>query len=204
MNNSQNKRRYLVPAVALALIAALAVTLASFWKYSPYKITSNLIGDPRIILSLKNVEVVGRSDGKIAWSFKAKQADIARGRYRTELSDISDGKLFNFDEKLAATVIAGKVIYDSSTGNVEVTGGVKVASVQGYTAQAEQARWASFMQQLICPGKVKFTADGSELIGHNLVADMDDKTVTMEKAKMVVEISDISELDSIAGKDKEQ
>lgn len=202
MNNNHNKRRYLVPAVALVLLAALAATLTVFWKYSPYKITSNLIGNPRIILSLKNVEVVGRSDGKKAWSFKAKQADVARGRYRTELTSISEGKLFDIDEKHVATVTAGKAVYDSSTENVEATDGVKVVSVQGYTAQAEQARWSSFMKQLFCPGTVKFTANGSELIGQNLVADIDDQEVTIEKAKMVVEISDISELDGIAGKEK--
>jgi hypothetical protein len=95
MTKTLNKRRYLVTVMVLFIIAALAVTLVRFWRYSPYQLTNNIVGNPKTILSVKNVEVIGRSDGKKIWSFKARQADVSRGRYRTELSFITDGKLFS-------------------------------------------------------------------------------------------------------------
>lgn len=176
----------------LAITAGLIIMLACLWKYSPYQITNKIVGNPRIILSLKNVEVIGRSGGNKIWSFQAKRANVSRGRSRTELIGISDGRLFN-DGKRVVTINAGRAVYDSSTGDVEVTNGVKVVSVQGYTAQAAQARWSSYMKELRCPGKVSFTADGNVLVGRDLVADIDNQEVRMEKAKMVVEIGDIVE-----------
>lgn len=202
MTKATNKRKYLVTAAALFIIAGLTITLVSLWKYSPYKITNKIVGNPRIILSLKNVEVVGRSDGRKIWSFNAKQAHVSRGRFRTELVAISNGKIFN-DGKHVVTITAGKAVYDSSTGNVEVTDGVKVVSVHGYTAQAKQARWSNSMKALRCPGKVRFTADGSVLVGQDLVANIDNQEVEIEKAKMVIEIPDTIDFDR-PGKDNKQ
>ncbi|MEN6372654.1 MAG: LPS export ABC transporter periplasmic protein LptC [Armatimonadota bacterium] len=184
---SANKRKYLISAAVMVITAGLIVMLAFLWKYSPYQTTNKIVGNPRIILSLKNVEVIGRSGGKKIWSFEAKRANVSRGRFMTELIGIYDGRLFS-DGKQVVSLNAGRAVYDSSTGDVEVTGGVRVVSVQGYTAQTEQARWSNYMKELRCPGKVSLATNGSVLVGRDLVANIDNQEIRMDKAKMVVEI----------------
>jgi hypothetical protein len=195
-------RRYLTPVIAVALIAALAASLIYFRKYSPYKVPDRLMGNPEIVLSLSDVEIVGRSDGEKLWSFKARRADVSRGRINTQFIAIGDGKLYD-EGKIVATVTAGRAIYNSSSGNVAVAGGVKVAATQGYRAEAEEALWSAYFKQLRCPGGVIFATDGSELSGQNLVADFKKQEVTLEKAKMTIDIADVKELEeqgSQAGK----
>lgn len=186
-------RRYLPPAVAIALIAVLSVTIIYFRHYSPYKVTREQVGNPEILLSLSGVEIVGRSQGERIWSFKTTRADVWRGQVRTALLGIHDGKLYS-DGKVVASVSAGSAIYNSATGDVEVTGGVGVASVRGYRAAAQSARWSGYLRRLTCPGRVSFRTDGSELVGQNLVADARSEEVTLDKGRMVVNMSEVVEL----------
>ena len=186
-------RRYLPPAIVLLLIAGLSASFVYFRRYSPYKVSALLAGNPEIILSLRGVEMVGRSEGQRLWSFRAERADVARGQIRTTFVAIRDGKLYD-EGKVVATVEAGRAVYDSATDNVDVSDGVTVASPRGYRASAQSARWSAYFKRLWCPGKVSFRAGDNELVGSNLIADMRNQEVRLSKAKMVVSIRDVEEL----------
>lgn len=187
-------RRYLTPVIALGVIGALVTTLVYLRKYSPYKVSDTLIKNPEIILSLQDVDIMGRSDGKKMWSFHADRVEVSRGRYRTEFFSIKDGKLYD-DDKVAASVTAGRAIYDSSTGNVEVADGVKIVSIQGYRAEAESATWSGYFRKLRIPGQVKLSSSESMLTGRNLIADIANENMMLDKPKMVISISEMEKAD---------
>lgn len=191
----------MVPIAAIIMIAALVSTLVHFRKFSPYKLPSSVVGNPQIVLSLDDVQIVGRSDGHKIFSFMSKRADVSRGRYTTLFYAIRDGKLYD-NEKPVAFITAGTARYDSISKSVEVTDGVKVSSIQGYLADAEQAMWSSELKLLTCPGKVVFSARGNQLVGENLVADLNNRVATLEKARMEIDISEVDTEDS--GKSKSQ
>lgn len=178
-------RRYAWPVIAALLIVLLSWSIVRFRHNLPYSVDKGLVGNPEIVFSLEDVEVVGRDHGAKIWSFRANQADVARGRSRATLLDIKDGKLYD-NGKVVATVKAGKVSYDPVAGNVEVTGGVEVTSAKRYRVTTDRATWTAFVNQLKCPGKVTFRANDSSLVGRNLVLDAKQRRATMEKARMTV------------------
>lgn len=190
MPTISSKRKYIAPIIAILIICGLAVSIYMLRGYSPYVIKSSLVGNPQIVLALEDVEIVGRSDGQKTWSFAADKASVSRGRYRTEFISIRDGKLFD-NNKVVASVSAGKAVYDASTGNVEVSKGVKVASIHGYKAEADKALWSAYLSQLRCPGTVKLTSEESSLVGQDLLLDARNRDVTLKKAKLVVSVSEI-------------
>lgn len=144
-------------------------------------------------MKLRDVEIVGRTHGAKSWSFKAKQAEVSKGRYRTEFVSISAGKLYNGD-KIAARVAAGRAIYDSTSGNVEISEGIKVSSMLGYSAKTDKATWVGYFKTLRCPNKVHLSSSESRLTGENLVVNTKLEVMTMDHPRFVIDISDIKEL----------
>lgn len=184
------------------VILGLAFSFFRFRKNLPYRVDSSFSGNPSILLSLNDVEIIGRANGERVWSFKANRADIAQGRVQTALHGLHDGKIYE-DRKVAATVTAGKAVFMPGSGDVEVTEGVKVASSKGFTVTADKVTWSGFYKQLMCPGKVVFSAGGSKLIGQKLFADLKQQSVTMENGKMCVSVLDLEKLESKDSQPKE-
>jgi hypothetical protein len=195
----------LAPAIALVLIAALAATFVCFRRNLPYKLESGLGGNPRVLLSLSDVVIVGRAGGRKAWSFKARRADVSQGRVRTTFLAIRDGKIYDEKGSPVLRVNAGRAAFISGVGDVEVSDGVKVVSSQGYTAAVDAARWSGYFQQLTCPGKVTFTVGRSKLVGRDLVVDWKRGEATLQDGRMVVSVSNLENLGeegSGAGKER--
>jgi hypothetical protein len=188
------KRKYITPVIIIVIIGVLVATLIRFRQYSPYRIPGTLVGNPEIILSLKDVEIIGRSKGNRVWSFKANSAAVSRSKTRTEFVLINDGRLYD-DNKQVASVTAGNAVYDSVMGDVVISGGVKLEAKSGYKASAERAEWSAYFKQLKCPGKVSFQAGDNKLTGINLVADLRKQEVSMEKGSMAINLSEIEELE---------
>ncbi len=193
MNTTTVIRKFIFPVIAAVVLAALVASLVHFRGYSPYHVRRDLIGNPEVVMSLRDVEIAGREDGKPAWSFDARRADVSRGRVRTILTDVRAGKLYDRG-KPVATVAAGKAVYNSINGNVEVTDGVKIKSVDGYQAEAQKVVWTGFNKHLYCPGKVVFRSKGGSLAGNNLIADVRNGEVTLDNGKLAVEVSVLEKL----------
>jgi hypothetical protein len=185
--------------IAVAVIGVLLVSVVHFRRFSPYRVRHDLVGNPEVVLSLRGVSIAGRDDGKAAWSFDAERVDVSKGRYRTTVTGIRQGRLYD-NGKAVATVTAGRAVYNSLSGNVEVTGGVKVRAAKGFEARAQKALWTGFNQQLICPGKVEFRSTEGKLIGTNLVADLRQSQVTLDKARLSVDIEALDKLEPGTGK----
>jgi hypothetical protein len=188
------RRIRLTPIIALLLIAGLAVSIVKLWRYSPYKVTRDLVGNPQVVLSLHNVQVVGRGEGVRIWSFKADDVDVSRGRMRTVIRGVHEGKLFD-KGKLVADVTAGEAVYDAANKNVEVTRGAKVTAKLGFKASTDRLMWSGSNRQLLCPGRVVFSSGDGKLVGQNLLADVGRGEVTLWKGKMQVEIEDVRKLE---------
>jgi hypothetical protein len=186
-------RKYLAPVIAVAVIVVLAGMIVHFRRNLPYKVGAGLASNPETLLSLSDVEIVGRARGQRAWSFKAKEADVTQGRVATSFRSIRDGKLYD-DGKLMATVSAGKAVFISGIGDVDVTNGVKLVSKQGYSAQTDSARWSGYFKRLTCPGKVVFRSKEGSLVGQNLVADLKSPEVSLDKGKMVISLPAVEAL----------
>ncbi|MBI2843850.1 MAG: LPS export ABC transporter periplasmic protein LptC [Armatimonadetes bacterium] len=185
-------RKHLAPIVAAAIIVALVISFICFRRYSPYALRGNVTGNPETILSLNGVEIVGRANGRRAWSFKAEGADVSRGRVRTVFRKISDGKIYDGD-KVMAKISAGEAVYYSGMGDVEVSGGIKMSSPLGYQVTAKSARWSGYYKQLTCPGSISIRTKEARLTGQDLVADLKQEEITFKNGKMTVSVSELEE-----------
>lgn len=189
-------RKFLPQLIVIGVIAVLAVSIVSLRRYSPYRVSGKLMGNPEVVLSLSDVETVGRIRGKKIWSFKAKHADVARGKYRTEFTSVHDGKIYD-DGSVVASISAGKALYDSISGDVDVSGGIYVqAPRQGLKFNAQTARWYQYFKQLTCPGKISLRAGDSKLTGKNLVLNTKEQYVTMDDPEVVIAVEDLDKLDT--------
>lgn len=187
-----SNRKYIQPVIAIVVIIILVGSFIHFRRYSPYKVGSGINANPEILLSLSDVEIMGRSNGQKKWCFSAKHAEVARGRAVTSVTSIHDGKIYD-NGKEVASIEAGKAFYNSATGNVMVSGGIKLSSPQGYKAFADGATWTGYSNSLTCNGKVKFTVDDSTVEGQNLVADLKGQKVTMDKPRLAIDILDFQD-----------
>ena len=188
------RRKWVAPVIAIMIILGLGVSVVRMWRYSPYKMKRDLVGNPEIVLSLRDVEISGRNNGKKFWSFNAETVDVTRGRIVTTVAGIHDGRLYD-EGKLVAKVAAGRAVYNTINGNVEVSKGVKVQSTTGFRASADRAIWTRGTSQLVCPGKVVFASGDSNLVGKNLVGDVRQNEVRLEHGRMLVDVEDLTKIE---------
>lgn len=183
-------RRVIKPVLIAAVALALAVSVVKLWRYSPYKMSRDMVANPEFVLSLSGVQIAGMHEGRQSWSFKADRVDVSRGRVITTARGVHDGKLYG-DNKVVATLNAGTLMYDCLNGNVEITNGVHIDGAKGFHAAAANANWFALGEQLTCSGTVKFKAGDSTLMGQNLSADLRKGEASLDHGKLSVAIADM-------------
>ena len=181
--------RYLGWAVAAGLICLISIFV--FRRYLPY-VGSNLAPNqqPAVVLELRNTYFVGLNHGGKLWSLKAKKVEIGQNRYMTTLTGITDGKIFD-KGKPALGVAAGRAVYNSLAGILDMDEGIAISGTNGQKLTARGANWNSASSLLRSNGKVQYEASWGRAATDNVVVDMKTKEMTMTNVVVSIQPSKV-------------
>ena len=149
------------------IIAVLAVvSLRYFSEYQPLSAFTpgGMLDAPQFALEANQVQVVGRSKGKVLWRMKAQTVGLSRDRRTITVSGIRRGTLYGQSGRPGVIVAADRAIYQTpfgtigpgSAGDLSVSGHVtaRVVSAEHLVLRTEQMQWNSAGSTLTCPTSV--------------------------------------------------
>jgi hypothetical protein len=162
--------RVLLVCVGIAAAVLAAVSLRYFSQYQPLSAFTNgglLGGTEQIALEADDVQVVGRSAGKVRWRFAAQTVTLSRDRRVVSISGIRRGALYAADSRPSVSLTADRASYTtpfgilgvSGMGALQVSGNVKasVLSPAHPSFRTQQIVWDSASNTLSCPVPVTAT-----------------------------------------------
>jgi len=125
------------------------------------------MGPAQAGLEADDVQVVGRSGGKVRWRFAARIATLSQDRRSLSVAGIHRGAMYAADGRSVVTLTADHASYAtpfgvlgmSGMGTLRVDGHVQ-ASVAGAahpSLRTQQLLWDSASNTLTCPGSVTAT-----------------------------------------------
>lgn len=177
-------RRYIAPIVAVVLIGLIIWSYIHFKDYRPVSTDTRLIRPPEILLSVEEIKLAGRAKGQPMWRLEAKRLTLNQNRAVTTLEDIRDGTIYD-DGKPAASVKAGRAVYDSARQRLDVSGGVRVGSKEdGTVMETSRVTYEGLTRRIICPSEVKIVRGESHGTVDRLVADLAQQTVEADNLRM--------------------
>ena len=160
------------PRVILACIGILFAVLASaslryFFQtqtLTAFPNAEQMGGPEQAALEADNVQVVGRSKGKVRWRVAARIATLSQDRHSISVSGIHRGGMYAADGRPVVTLMADHASYAtpfgvlgmSSMGTLRVDGHVQasVVSAAHPSLRTEQILWDAASNTLTCPGSV--------------------------------------------------
>lgn len=160
------------PRVILACIGILLAVLASaslryFFQSQTLTAFPNggqLAGAEQAALEADNVQVVGRSGGKVRWRVAARTASLSQDRRTLSVADIRRGAMYAAGGSTLVTLTADQALYATpfgvlgigGTGTLQVNGHVQatVISAAHPSLRTQRIFWDSASNTLTCPGPV--------------------------------------------------
>jgi len=137
---------------------------------------------PGIGLSFRDARLVGRQDSQMAWAFDAKTIDVSRDRRLVTFRGVTDGSLMK-DGREVASLVAGKVVYNSMSNNLVVQGKAEVRLADGPTLEVRNIYWNAQKSKLVCTGGIRAVFDEGTMEGDRMVADLEKKELTVSKVR---------------------
>lgn len=101
---------------------------------------------------VSDATLVGRHQGVKSWEIHARRVIAAASGRTTTFIGVTHGTLYR-DGRPAATVSAGKAVYDDTTKTLRVSGGLRL-NVNGVLLTTERLNWSTATGRLRCPGPV--------------------------------------------------
>ena len=167
----------------------LLVSILVFRRYLPY-VGGTLAPEqsPSVVLQMRNAYFVGLDHKGKLWSLKASKVEIGQNRYMTTLTRITDGKIFDAG-KPVLEVEAGKAVYNSLAGNLDMDKGITLSGSDGQKISAAGANWNSATSMLRSSGKVRYEAPWGRASTESVTVDMKTKEMTMTNVVISVQPS---------------
>lgn len=157
--------RVILVGVGVFVAAFAAVSLRYFQNQTLAALPGvGAAGPAQAGLEADDVQVVGRSGGKVRWRFAARIATLSQDRRSLAVGGIHRGAMYAADGRPVVTLTADHASYAtpfgvlglSGMGTLRVDGHVQ-ASVAGAahpSLRTEQLLWDSASNTLFCPGAV--------------------------------------------------
>jgi len=158
--------RVLLVCIGIAVAALAAASLRYFSQYQPLPgMTGGQIGGAeQAALEADNVQVVGRSGGKIRWRVAARTAALSRDRRVITVTRIRRGAMYAADGRPLVSLTADRASYATpfgilgvgGAGSLQVEGNVKasVISAAHPSLRTQQVVWDTVSSTLSCPAPV--------------------------------------------------
>jgi len=158
--------RVLLVCIGIAVAALAVASLHYFSQYQPLPgmNVGQLGGAEQAALEADNVQVVGRSGGKIRWRVAARAAALSRDRRVISVTRIRRGAMYAADGRPLVSLTADRASYATpfgilgvgGAGSLQVEGNVKasVISAAHPSLRTQQVIWDSVSGTLSCPVQV--------------------------------------------------
>ena len=178
--------RRLLPWMTGAAIAGVLVWSFVYLKdiHPLGSLEARLGGDnlSGVAIRFEGSRLVGRLEGKPVWQFDADTIELSRDRRLATFRGIREGVLLR-NGRNAATISAGKVVYDTYTRNISVPGEATVRLQDGPELRVRDSHWNSKESRLECRGGVSMSLAGSELQGDGLTLELEKKQLDITKVR---------------------
>ncbi len=157
--------RIILAGVGIFLAGFAAVSLHYFQSQTLAGFPSTgQMGPEQAALEADDVQVVGRSGGKVRWRFAARIAALSQDRHSLSVGGIRRGAMYAADGRPVVYLSADHASYatpfgmvgTSGMGTLRVEGHVQasVVSAAHPSLRTEQILWDSASNTLTCPGAV--------------------------------------------------
>ncbi len=159
--------RVILTGIGIVFAVLAAVTLRFFFQSQPLAAFSSggqMGGPEQAALEADNVQVVGRSGGKVRWRVAARTASLSRDRRVLSVSGIHRGAMYAASGRTLVTLTADQASYATpfgvlgvgGAGALQVSGHVQatVAGAAHPSLRTQQIFWDSASNTLTCPGPV--------------------------------------------------
>jgi hypothetical protein len=160
-NTTRLSKALLTPQVGLATltVAAILLTVWSYSYFGKYRPFADLIDQStnsplaQIGLQMDDAVISVRGQGRLRLRVAARQITVSRDRRSITVDGLHDGILYDNRERPEVQFDAGRMVYDTPTGdmastadtNLVLTGGITASTVanDGFRLAAAQATWNS-------------------------------------------------------------
>lgn len=142
-----------------------------------------------ISIRFKNATLVGRSEGKKVWTFKARIIDVSKDRRLAIFRDVAKGILLQ-DGKEIASLSSKKVAYNTITNNVSAPLGAEFVLKGGPTFKVHDVFWSAQKSKLLCQKGIDMELAGSTLHGENMTADLNKKELVIGKVNGKIKLDE--------------
>lgn len=139
-------------------------------------------GMDSIAMRFKGVHLIGKSNGKKTWSFKAGTIDVSKNRQMAVFNKSIKGSMIQNDKKVIS-LSSEKVVYNLYTQSVNVPGKTKLQIEDGPQITAGNLHWNAHDSKITCKKGISAAIAGSTLHGESLEADLRNKEVKIAKIK---------------------
>ena len=136
-----------------------------------------------------NANLVGRSNGKKVWTFKAKTIDVSKDRRLAIFRDVAKGSLLQ-DGKEIASLSSKKVVYNTYTNNVSAPLGAEFKLKEGPAFKVHDVFWSAQKSKLLCKKGIDMDLAGSTLHGEKMTVDLEKKELVIEKVKGKIKLDE--------------
>ena len=158
--------RVLLAGIGIFFAALAAVSLRYFSQEQPLALLGGGPGGQaaQAALEADNVQVVGRSGGKVRWRLAAQDASLSQDRRTLSVGSIRRGAMYAADGHTLALLTADRAWYTTPFGALDA-GGMGALTVAGHVKaqvqsashprlETEQVVWDSVSNALSCPRAV--------------------------------------------------
>jgi hypothetical protein len=179
-------------------VAALAVTVWSyqyFGKYQPFaSLMNQQNGSPfsQIGLTIDNASIVVRSGGKRRFQVAAREVTYSRDHRIITVDTLRNGLLYDANERPQVKFDAGRIVYETPSGDISTTAGAYVQLTGGIDAttytpngprlRADQLSWNAVKSQVVVPGQVDitFARRSGDAVASDVIYDTQTHNLTVQ------------------------
>lgn len=149
------------PLIALsgvALIAGLVYLPVYLHRHDPPPPSLTRRASDVIVADVPDTTIAGRHNGHLIWRIHAKRVSVAADGHTTTFVSIDHGTLYR-NERAAATVSAGKAVYNDDRGVLSISDGLTLTS-GGVAARTSRVDWNEKADSIVCPDETILSWNG--------------------------------------------
>jgi len=184
-------KRHSTLTIAIAAGAVLLVSVIVFRRHLPYT-GMNLAPKqpPAVVMTVDNAYIVGLGRNGKLWSIRERTVELAQNRFVVTLNDVTDGRIFDRG-KPALKVRAGRIAYNISAQDMQLTRGITIEGNEGQRITGEGATWNSFTSMLRSSGRVCYESSLGRVTANMLIVDVRNRQMQMWDVVLTVPMKTI-------------
>lgn len=174
------KRKYKYPflvfiAASVGVIGTLA--MMHYWRVNIP--AAPFIGAKGVGIKVDNVHYTSARKGRVEWVLDAKSATRYKSGGLTALDTVR--LVFHTKDDVHYTMTAKEALYNEDAGEVDASGGVTVASGEGYLLKTEHLKYNSVTARITTSDNVEVTSSRIKLTGVGMLIDLNKEQLILFK-----------------------